>query len=80
MIAILEKPAIVKELRAQNERIEAKVLEIVAENERLRAALERIVNLDYTRAGTNCCAYDAHKISKKALANRAEPPLSESED
>ena len=40
---------------------------------RLRAALERIVNLDYTRAGTNCCAYDAHKISKKALANRAEP-------
>jgi len=47
---------------------------------RLRAALERIVNLDYTRAGTNCCAYDAHKISKKALANRAEPPLSESED
>ena len=44
MIAIFEKPAIVKELRAQNERIEAKVLEIVAENERLRAALKRFAN------------------------------------
>ena len=78
MIAILEKSGIVKELRAQNERIEAKVCEIVAENERLRAievAAQVVVKCEFKDIDSCVDAKEAASLFMlaHALANRAEP-------
>ena len=72
MIAILEKPAIVKELRAQNERIEAKVCEIVAENERLRFDMKDIEILSDRFEHVDPSVKSIHKIAKAALGEDDE--------
>lgn len=42
-----------------------------AEIKRLRTALAEISTLDYTRAATNFCAFEAHKIAAEAMTPNA---------
>jgi len=44
------------------------VMPLEAELDRLTNALRDIAALDYRYAGTNCCAYEAHKIAKLAIS------------